>query len=386
MKTLFKNVKIISKDKMINNHNLIVEDGIIKKIVKCDVLEQADVVIDGCGQFLSPGFVDLHNHGNNGFDAMDSTLEAIEGMAKFHIKNGVTSFAATTMTASFDETKKAITNVVEYMEKESQESNRAKCAGLYLEGPFFSLEKCGAQPKEYIKAPVIEELSEFIKTGKGLVKIVALAPERENAIEAVSFLAKNNIVVSCGHSNAKYDETIEAFNNGATQVTHMYNGMRAYSHREPGIIGAALVDKNVSCEMICDGIHLHNAAMRLVYEAKGSDKVILISDAMRATGLDDGEYDLGGQMVDVKGNEARLKDGTLAGSTLTLDRAVKNMTNLVDVPLIEAVQMATINPAKQLGIDDKVGSIEVGKVADLVIFDDEINVKKVFVNGIEVVI
>jgi N-acetylglucosamine-6-phosphate deacetylase len=384
MKTLIKNSKIIGENKILIGHSLVIEDGKISKIIKNDVSEQADKVVDGKGCYLSPGFIDIHNHGNNGFDTMDSTIEAIDGMAKFHIKNGVTSFLATTMTASFVKTKKAISNVVDYIEKEEQTAGKAKCLGLYLEGPFFSTEKCGAQPKEYIKNPDMGELRAYLQIGKGLVRIVALAPELDGSIEATQYLVSNGVVVSCGHSNAKYTETMNVFTNGARQVTHMYNGMRAFSHREPGIIGAALVDKRVSCEMICDGIHLHNGAMRLVYEAKGKDHILLISDAMRATGLVDGTYDLGGQMVDVRGNEARLSDGALAGSTLTMNRAVKNMIKLVDIPVLEAVQMATINPARQLGMDKIAGSIEVGKNADLVIFDDDINIQTVFINGVEI--
>lgn len=384
MKTLIKNIKIISENKIIVGYNLVVENGKISKILKNDQSKQADKVVDGMGCYLSPGFIDIHNHGNNGFDVMDSTIEAINGMAKFHAKNGITSFLATTMTASFEKTKKAISNVVDYIENEDQTGSKAKCLGLYLEGPFFSKEKCGAQPKEYIKNPDMGELLEYLQIGKGLVKIVALAPELDGSVDATQYLVGNGVVVSCGHSNAKYTETMDVFTNGARQVIHMYNGMRAFSHREPGIIGAALVDKRVSCEMICDGIHLHDGAMRLVYEAKGKDRILLISDAMRATGLDDGTYDLGGQMVDVCGNEARLSNGALAGSTLTINRAVKNMIELVDVPVWEAVQMATINPARQLGIDKITGSIEVGKNADLVIFDEEINIQTVFINGVEI--
>lgn len=384
MKTLIKNVKIICEDQILTDYNLIIENNKIFDVIKNNVNEKVEKVIDGEGKYLSPGFIDIHNHGNSGFDAMDGTLEAIEGIGKFHLTSGVTTFLATTMTASFDRTKEVISNVVNYIEETGKKSDRAKCDGLYLEGPYFSVEKCGAQPKQYIKAPDMGELSDYVELGNGLVKIVALAPENENAIEATKYLVKNDIVVSGGHSNANYEDTMKVFNAGAREVTHMYNGMRAFSHRDPGIIGAAMLDNRIACEMICDGIHIHDAAMRLLYKIKGKDKIILISDAMRAAGLDDGEYDLGGQNVFVKGYEARLANGALAGSTLTLNRAVKNMINLVNVPLVEAVRMATLNPARQIGIDDKVGSIKTGKIADLILFDENINIEKVFVEGVEI--
>ena len=381
---LFKNVKIITENKILEGHSLVVENNYIKEIVFGEAKGDFDRVVDGMNKYLSPGFIDIHNHGNSGFDAMDSTYEALDTMAKYHIENGVTTFVATTMTASPEMTSKAIENAVSYMDSTRKNYEKAQVAGLYLEGPYFAMEKKGAQPAEYIANPDLKELEEYIRLGKGHIKIVALAPELKGAVEATKYLAKNNVVVSCGHSNATYDETMEAINNGATEATHIYNGMRTFTHREPGIIGATLLDDRVSCEMICDGIHLHDAAMEMVYRLKGREKVVLISDAMRATGLKDGEYDLGGQNVYVKGYEARLADGVLAGSTLTLNRAIRNMVDLVNVPLVDAVLMATLNGAEKIGIDNTKGSISVGKDADLVIFDEDVNIERVFIAGNEV--
>ena len=194
-----------------------------------------------------------------------------------------------------------------------------------MEGPYFNIKKKGAQPEIHIKNPDLQELKEYITCGNELIKIVALAPELPNSIDAIQYLTKENIVVSCGHSNSTFEEAINGIEAGITEATHLYNGMRSFSHREPGIIGAVLLDKKVSCEIICDGIHVHYGAIDLAYRLKGREGIILISDAMRATGLKDGKYDLGGQMVYVKGDEARLKEGTLAGSTLTLNKAVKNL-------------------------------------------------------------
>ena len=380
-KTIIKNIKIICENEILTGHNVLIENGKIAGILKNKIAGNECKVIDGHGNYLSPGFIDIHNHGNSGFDVMDGNLKALKSIAEFHAKNGVTSFLGSTITASPTNTVKAIKNGVEYYNNSKNRFDKAKFLGLYLEGPFFSLKKKGAQPGEFIRDPNIDQLKEYIQAGNGLVKIVALAPELNGAIEAVQHLRNNNITVSAGHSNATYAETMTGIHNGITEATHVYNGMPGLHHREPGILGAVLLDNRVSCEMICDGIHLHNAAMQLVCRTKGKEKVILISDAMRATGLDNGEYDLGGQKVTVKGYEARLADGVLAGSTLTLNRAVKNMVEHVGVPLVDAVLMATLNPAKQIGIDHKLGSIAVGKNADLVIFDKDIKILQVFING-----
>ena len=384
-RVLFKNCKMIIENEIIEDANLVVNNGKIAEIVSGEVNMNFDNIIDCENKYLSPGFIDLHNHGNSGFDAMDSTEEALKSIAKFHMTNGVTSYLATTMTASPENTLNSIKNVVSYLEKNT-DTNEAELLGLYLEGPYFAMEKKGAQPGEYIKDASIIEAQEYVKAGNGLIKIIALAPEIGNANEVTRYLVNEGITVSCGHTNATYDEAMITINNGASEATHIFNGMRSYSHREPGVVGACLLDQRVSCEMICDGIHLHDAAMKMVYRMKGKENIVLISDAMRATGLDDGEYDLGGQTVYVKGYEARLGDGVLAGSTLTLNRAVKNMIELVDVPLHEAVLMATLNPAKKIGVEKTKGSIAVGKDADLIIFDDDINIEKVFIKGNEYII
>ncbi|MEA1974995.1 MAG: N-acetylglucosamine-6-phosphate deacetylase, partial [Bacillota bacterium] len=384
-KILFKNCKIIIENEILEGQSLIVDNGKISEILNCEADLSFTKIIDCENKYLSPGFIDLHNHGNSGFDAMDGTKEALEKIAKFHITNGVTSYLATTMTASSENTVNAIKNVVSYLEKDI-DSDEAELLGLYLEGPYFAMEKKGAQPGQYIKEGSIAEVKEYIKAGNGFIKIIALAPEIENANEITRYLVNNGITVSCGHTNATYDEAMITINNGASEATHIFNGMRAFSHREPGIVGACLLDQRVSCEMICDGIHLHSGAMEIVYRMKGKENIVLISDAMRATGLEDGEYDLGGQTVYVNGYEARLGDGVLAGSTLTLNRAVKNMIELVDVPLQEAVLMATLNPAKKIGVEKTKGSIAIGKDADLIIFDADINIEKAFLKGKEFVI
>lgn len=383
MKTLIKNAKIITPYEILEQNGLLIENGKIKDIKKLDKFKKTDFdkEIDASGNFLSSGFIDIHNHGNNGHDVMEGTFEALESMADFHIKNGVTGFVAATMTQSKEKTLKAITNVANYIEEQKDGSKRSQLLGLYLEGPYFSQEKKGSQPLEFIKNPDLEELKEFINNSRDNVKIVAIAPELPGASSAIQYLKSKDITVAAGHTNATYDQAKTGIDNGITQATHLYNGMRSFSHRDPGIIGAALTDERVYCEMICDGIHLHPAAIELAVDIKESNKIILISDAMMATGLEDGEYDLGGQKVFAKNGEARLVDGTLAGSTLTLNKAVYNIIHMANVSLKDAVRMASLNPSKTIGLEKTKGSIEIGKDADLIIFDKDINISTVIIDG-----
>lgn len=385
MKTVIKNARIITPYETLENHWVQIEDGKITDIGQDTELikKEFDNVIDAKGNYLAPGFIDIHNHGNSGHDAMEGTSEALDSMAAFHLKHGVTGFLATTVTASRDETKNAIKNAVEFYKIQEKElvRSKARLLGIYLEGPYFSITKKGAQPAQFIRNPDRKELTEFLDAGLSLVKVVSLAPELPNAKETVSYLKSLGIAVAAGHSDATFAEAKKGIDWGITLATHIFNGMRSFSHREPGVVGAMLTDERVFCEMICDGIHLHPTAMKLVVKMKGKERVVLISDAMMACGLPAGDYSLGGQRVTVTNGEARLADGTLAGSTLTLDRAVYNMIHLVGIPLPEAVRMATLNPAQAIGIQDSKGSIDIGKDADLIIFDEQVKVLTAMVGG-----
>lgn len=387
MKILIKNVNVITPYEILEKYAVSIENGKIKNIGKDDDFNKDDFdeVINAEDRYLSPGFIDVHNHGNFGYSTMDGTFEALDSMSNFHLKNGVTGFLATTVTSSPEKTKEVIKTVADYIEvqniEDEQEKIDSQVLGLYLEGPYFSQIKKGAQPAEYIKNPDLEELKEFIRLSNGNVKIVALAPETPGALEAISYLRSEGITIAAGHTNATFEEAKVGIDRGITQVTHLYNGMRGFSHREPAVLGAALTDERIDCEMICDGIHLHTAAMQLAVKMKGNSGIILISDAMMATGIEEGEYELGNQKVFVKNGEARLADGTLAGSTLTLNKAVYNIVHMVNVPLKDAVRMASLNPARSIGLSNKKGSIEIGKDADLIIFDECINVSTVIVNG-----
>ena len=379
MKTLIENVKIISPNKILIGYGVVVEDGVIKKIEKLkDIIrEDIDNIVDGGGYYLSPGLVDIHSHGNSGNDIIDGREEALDNIASFNLKNGVTSFLGTIITSSKKVTEKAILNISNYNNKK----NNSNLLGIHLEGPFFSIDKKGAQPEKFIKDIDIEWMKEIISLSKDKLKVVSLAPELKNSKEIVELLVEKDIKVSLGHSNATFQETKNIVNSGASIATHLYNGMRSFNHREPGIVGAVLLDDRVYCEIIYDRVHVHDGAFELAYRLKNKDRLILISDSMMAAGLDDGIYELGGQRVTLSSGEARLDSGVLAGSVLTLDRAVKNVIDFLEIDLVDAIRMASLTPAEAIGANDRKGSIEVGKDADFIFIDKDINIHNIMLRG-----
>nr|WP_312576057.1 N-acetylglucosamine-6-phosphate deacetylase [Sedimentibacter sp.] len=381
MSTLIKNVRLITPYEILDGYGVRVDKGKItdidlEKSISADLISK---VIDGNGKYLSPGFVDIHNHGNSGFDFMDATNEAIDKISQYHLKNGVTSYLGTILTSSYDNIFNAAKVISEY----KNETDTSQLLGIHLEGPFFSKQNKGAQPEQYIIEPELNFIKKIKKQNNDKLKMVSIAPEKKGASEIISYLKNNNITASMAHSNATYDEAKNGINHGVTVSTHLYNGMRAFSHREPGIIGASLLDSRVYCEIIYDRIHLHDASVQIAVKMKGSDKIILVSDAMRAAGLDDGVYELGGQKVIVSQGAARLENGNLAGSTLNLRTAVYNMVHFLNIPIQDAVRMASLNPVEAIGLDYCKGSIEIGKDADLLIFDDNINISFRMVAGKE---
>lgn len=379
MKTLIENISIVSPYDIKHGYSLLIDRGKIAKIEKSGEINEKgiDAYIDGEGKLLAPGFIDIHNHGNSGYDIMDSTEIAIDKIAEFHLKNGVTSFLGTVITSSHEKMSKAIDNVVRYKSK----NDKAQILGIHLEGPFFCQEKKGAQPSQHIKKPNVEKIKELIKLSNGKIRMVSLAPEIEGALDIISFLKSKGITVAMGHSNSTFQEAKKGIDYGVTVATHLYNGMRSFDHREPGIIGAALTDDRVFCEIIYDRIHLHDTAVEMALKMKGLDKIVLVSDAMRAAGLVDGDYELGGQKVIVKDSAARLENGSLAGSTLNLRDAVYNMVHFLDISIKDAIRMASLSPAKAIGVDHIKGSIEIGKDADLILLDKNINIAATVVGG-----
>ena len=379
MSTLIKNIRLITPYEVLNGYGVVI-DG--RKIINIDLEKNmnADLInetIDGEGKFLSPGFIDIHNHGNSGYDFMDGTEEAIDKIGQFHLQNGVTSYLGTVLTSKYDDIFNAVHNIANYINK----GNLSEILGIHLEGPFFSVLKKGAQPEEYIKEPELEFIKKIKNISLNKLKMVSIAPEKNGATEIIDYLKFNNITVAMAHSNATYDEAKNGINHGASVTTHLYNGMRDFNHREPGIIGASLTDDRVYCEIIYDRIHLHDGAVLIALKTKGTDKIILVSDAMRASGLEDGVYELGGQKVIVTKGAARLESGNLAGSTLNIRNAVYNMVHFLNISIQDAVKMASLSPAMAIGADANKGSIEIGKDADLLFLDSDINIYSVMVGG-----
>lgn len=363
---------------------IFIEEGKLKEVGPISALPsnlkaQKTITIPK-GLSVVPGFIDVHIHGTAGADTMDATLEALSTMASALPTEGTTSFLATTITQKHENIEKALMNASEYIHHENK-SGKAEVLGVHLEGPFINSKRAGAQPKEYISLPDIELFKQWQELAGGTIKLVTVAPELANGTEFIRYLHKNNIIASIGHSDAVFDEVEKAVRAGAKQVTHLFNGMRGIHHREPGVAGSAFLFKELMVEMIADGIHVHPEMMKLVIQTKGTDGTILITDAMRAKCLKNGTYDLGGQAVSVADGQALLADGTLAGSIIKMNDSVKNTITAANISLLQAVQMASMNPAKQLNIYDRKGSITVGKDADLAILTNDYKVSLTICRG-----
>ncbi len=325
--------------------------------------------IGGC--VVVPGFIDEHIHGAAGSDAMDGTEEALTAISDALAREGTVAFLATTMTQSKQNILNSMNAVRNYIKKDRREG--AQLLGVHLEGPFISPDYIGAQPLEYVVSPDIAAFDEYNAASGGNIRIVSMAPEREGAEAFVRHLASLGVRVSVGHSGAGYKDMVNAFAWGATGVTHTYNAQKGIHHREIGVAGSAMLIDGYTCELICDTIHVSVPAIKLVIKNKPHDKVILITDAMRAKQMPDGVSELGGQTVYVKNGEARLANGALAGSVLKMNVAIANLVKN-GVPFTDAVDFASANPAKNLGIFNERGSIAEGKAADFTVLDGNFNV------------
>lgn len=337
---------------------------------------------DAWGLTLVPGFVDVHIHGAGGCDAMDANPEALPTVAATLARFGTTSFVPTTVTASTEHTVAAVERISSFIRATANRKSQAPAAeplGIHLEGPFINPARRGVQPLEWIATPSLELLARF--TAGGQVRILTLAPEVPGALDLVAAARKHQIVVSMGHTEATYDQAMLAIHHGATHAAHVYNAMRPFSHRDSGVIGAVLTSPEVTAELIADGVHVEAAAMRVLLAAKGVDRTILVSDGTAATGMPDGSYRLGTFSVTVSGGVCRNSEGRLAGSTLTLDRAIRTVVGL-GLPLRDAVQMVTLNPARLLGVEERKGVIAPGADADLVLLDEKLAVRAVATRGV----
>ena len=377
---LLKNAKIVLKDRVIEG-DILTADGIIRDIidkkspVKAETLE-VENSIDLDGKYVVPGFIDVHIHGSNGADAMDGTAEALKTISSYITTKGTTKFLATTLTSS----KEELINVLKIAaDLQNKEIDGATIFGVHMEGPYFDIEYKGAQNEKYMKPATEKEIKDYLDVKPGLVKMMSLSPHTEQSIETVKFLKENGVIVSVGHSAAKFNDVMKAVDAGLSHSTHTFNGMRGINHREPGVAGAVLISDKINAEVIFDKIHIHPEIVRLMIKAKGTDKVVCITDAMAATGLPNGNYKLGELDVYVKDGEARLKSNdSLAGSVLTMDKAFKHVIEL-GYPIYEAVKLTSTNAAIEFGLN--AGAIEVGKEADFTVLDDSYNVDMTIVNG-----
>ena len=370
-----KNVKVYIKNVGIVKTNIGIENG---RIAYIGNEENIEPIFETDG-IVVPGFIDEHIHGAGGADAMDGTVEALQTISEFLAREGTTGFLATTMTQSPEN----ITNALKAVKKvrEKGEYKGAEVLGVHLEGPFISPKHVGAQPLEYVATPDAELFDKYNEASGNSIKIVTLAPEVEGGLGLIKHLSNIGVVASVGHTGGKYADVVNAVAAGATNVTHTYNAQTGLHHREAGVVGAAMLLDELNCEMICDTIHVSVPAIKLVIKNKPHDKYTLITDAMRAKGMPDGKSELGGQDVFVNNGEARLADGTLAGSVLKMNVAVKNLVEKAGVPFTDAIDFATYNPAKNIGVLNERGTIEVGKRADLTVLNSDFEVLYTLVNG-----
>ncbi|MCH5250572.1 MAG: N-acetylglucosamine-6-phosphate deacetylase [Lachnospiraceae bacterium] len=371
---------------IIKNADVYTEDG---KFVNKDIYidgaffaEKADddIVIDATGCYAIPALTDMHFHGCAGYDFSDGSKEAIDAIARYEASVGVTNIIPATMTLPENELIK-ICDTARLYQPDNTNVKKARLCGINLEGPFISPAKKGAQNPEYIMKPDIALFDKLNAASGNMIKLVSIAPELEGAMEFIE-KKQDEVIISLGHTDADYDTALRAFGKGAKHVTHLYNAMKPYGHREPGLIGAAADLEGVYVEIICDGVHVHPAAVRTAFKIFGEDRIIFVSDSMRATGLGDGCYSLGGQDVKVEGNLATLKDGTIAGSVTNLMDCLRIAVLEMGIPLETAVKCAAVNPVRCVGIYDRCGGIAPRKVADLVLLEKEtLEIVSIVLNG-----
>lgn len=386
---LIENVNIFTEEKRFRAGRIRTEGTLIKSVTYADADAQAENgpecgrVLDGRGCYAIPGMIDLHFHGCNGYDFCDGTYEAMEGLAAYEASIGVTSVCPAAMTLPDARLMKILNCAADYRQKQISggAARAASLMGINMEGPFISRARKGAQDERYIQPCDVRTFQNFQRAARGLIKLIGIAPEK-NGADAFIRAVRDSVTVSLAHTDADYETAMRAFELGAGHAVHLYNAMSGFDHRAPGVVGAVFDSQEVTAELICDGIHVHPAAVRTAFRAIGAERLILVSDSMRAAGLPDGRYTLGGQPVTVEGKKATLvSDGSLAGSVTTLPDCVRYCVREAHIPLEDAVTCVTANPARRLGIYDERGSITAGKAADIVLLNRDLSLRAVILNG-----
>lgn len=380
---VIKGASVYTPEGVFAEKDIIIHEGLfVSELPETGNRDACEEMVDAGGCYAVPGFTDIHFHGCMGRDFCEGTLESVAKIAAYQASVGVTGIVPATMTMDEEILLAAAKAGREYKKRqeEGEFADGAVLCGIYMEGPFVSREKLGSQNAKYVQLPNQKLYEAIQEESGGLVKVVAIAPELQGALEFISQNSKKS-VMSVAHTAADYDTVIKAVKAGASHVTHLYNAMSPFSHRRPGVLGAA-ADEGIAAELICDGVHVHPSAVRAALKLFGEDHIIFVSDSMMATGLADGSYTLGGQQVTVKGNLATLEDGTIAASVTNLTDCVRKAVLEVGIPLTVAVKCAAVNPAKSMGVYDDYGSIEPGKVANLVLLSKEdLSIKQVLLRG-----
>lgn len=365
---------LITPFETLAGRDLVIDGGVIAAIAPADGAAQGETV-DARGLFVAPGMIDVHVHGGDGHDTMDATPEALHGMARFFARHGVTAYYPTTMTAPPD----AIHAAIENARRCPQPADGAQHLGVHVEGPYLSPKHPGAQPAAALRDPVPAEYGAWLASG--VVRLITAAPERPGALELIEAGLDAGVEFALGHTDATYDQVLEAASRGVRQATHTFNAMVGLHHREPGTAGGVLADDRIFAQVIVDGIHVHPAVVKVLARAKGPGRTLLITDAMRAAGLPDGQYDLGGQPITVSGGVARTPGGALAGSTATLDAVLRNIMAFAGLTLAEALPMATSTPAAAMGLAGRKGVLAPGADADVMLLDAAGRVRLTMVAG-----
>jgi N-acetylglucosamine-6-phosphate deacetylase len=375
-RTVIENSMIFQNDTFISDHVIIIEDEKIASIIPhADLTHyQGDTRVDARRSYALPGFVDVHIHGSNGFDTMDATQESLQGLCDYLVTQGITSVLPTTMSDS----NQRITDALNALEQFASYKH-TPYIGVHLEGPYLNSNHRGSQPDTHLRTPQRNEYLKWFESGQ--IKLITIAPELDNGDLLIQDARDHNISVSLGHSGATYDQAHHAFEAGLSQITHTFNGMVGIHHRQPGAFVAASENPNITFQIIPDGTHVHPAVINMLVKLVGTERVVVITDAMRAAGLADGNYQLGDVDVTVTNGEARTRAGGLAGSTLTMPNALRNMMRFCDLSLAEVVPMLTRVPAQSIGMYPQKGSLNIGIDADIVLWNADIGVQATFIGG-----